>query len=104
MKAAIELLNELRNARQLLLYGPHWIERIEGVLIRMNTKGEAPEVGSIWEHHSGRFYEVMLIANENSDRIGFPDTVVYRERTIAGDGKVYARPLYDWHRSMTKVE
>lgn len=104
MKAAIELLKELKNARALILYGPHWIEMIEKVLIHMQIKREAPEVGSIWQHHSGRFYEVEMIANEGSNRPGFPDMVVYRERTIAGDGKVYARPLYEWYGSMTKVE
>jgi hypothetical protein len=58
-----------------------------------------PAPGSRWRHHSGAFYEVVLIANlPNSER--YPETVVYRGE----NGQTWARPLSDWHRSMTRIE
>lgn len=58
----------------------------------------APELGSVWRHHSGRLYTVILIANQpDNDR--YPVTVVYQGE----NGKVWARPASDWDRSMTRM-
>ena len=59
-----------------------------------------PEPGSIWRHYKGAFYSVLFIANKpGNDR--YPETVVYRSDA---NGNIWARPLSDWHRSMTLVE
>lgn len=60
--------------------------------------GDIPEIGSTWEHTSGRFYVVLHIANM-PDEPRYPRTVVYRDQI----GAVWTRPGADWHRSMTLV-
>ena len=60
-----------------------------------------PEVtaGSDWIHSNGNHYHVVMLANEHSaDMERYPVTVVYK----GTNGKVWCRPLSDWHRSMTK--
>jgi hypothetical protein len=57
-----------------------------------------PEIGTTWEHTSGRFYTVLLIANM-PDIPPYPCTVVYRDTV----GAVWSRPVSEWHRSMTCV-
>ena len=52
--------------------------------------------GSKWDHVNGNRYEVILLANEHSERSQYPVTVVYKGL----NGKVWCRPLPDWHRSM----
>lgn len=58
-----------------------------------------PEVNSVWEHHSGRRYKVLHIANEPNDT-RYPLSIVYQ----GTNGKIWVRVASDWHRSMTKVE
>ena len=59
-----------------------------------------PKEGSFWQHRNGAFYSVMFIANKpDNDR--YPETVVYRSEN---NGNIWARPLSDWHRSMTLCE
>jgi hypothetical protein len=64
---------------------------------------DIPEIGSVWRHHNGNTYLVLLIANNDGDdpskREKYPPTVVYRGENL----KVWARKLSDWHRSMTWI-
>ncbi len=55
---------------------------------------------SLWRHTNGNVYTVLMIANEfteNPDK--YPVTVVYQ----GANGRVWCRPLSDWHRSMTPM-
>ena len=61
------------------------------------TEQLRPEEGSYWRHRNGALYEVLFIANEPDDD-RYPETVVYRS---VASLKIWARPLSDWHRSMT---
>jgi hypothetical protein len=56
--------------------------------------------GSVWKHHNGNVYKVILVANHASDRPKYPLIVVY----AGANGNVWARPLSDWHRSMTLTQ
>lgn len=64
---------------------------------------EVPSRGSIWRHSNGAVYTVILLTNTEGDdpakREKYPPTVVYLGR----NGKVWSRPLADWHRSMTRI-
>jgi len=58
-------------------------------------------INTKWKHRNGAEYEVILIANEfteNEER--YPVTVVY-QNTV--NGKIWSRPLSDWHRSFTQL-
>jgi len=57
---------------------------------------QEPFEGSVWQHHSGHYYEVLFLTNEH-DRSDYPRTVVYR----GANGKLWSGPLVDWHRRMT---
>jgi hypothetical protein len=60
---------------------------------------EVPEVDSCWKHTNGGIYWVLHIANEQTTRpIQYPVTVVYQNRW----GVVWARPLAEWARSMSR--
>ena len=63
----------------------------------MDAGSTPPLPMSVWQHTSGRFYMVLHIANVGArDEVKYPVTVVY----CGGNGKVWSRPLHDWHRSM----
>lgn len=56
-----------------------------------------PEVDSKWEHHSGRVYQVVKIANTKTERPEqYPVTVVYEN---VENGEVWSRPTSEWARS-----
>lgn len=59
------------------------------------------KAGTLWKHYNGQIYRVLLIANSQGDdpskKDKYPETVVYE----GSNGKTWARPLSDWHRSMT---
>lgn len=58
-----------------------------------------PRAGDVWQHRNGNQYIVMHIANAHTERPEkYPVTVVYMGYD---NGRVWARPLSDWHRSMT---
>jgi hypothetical protein len=58
-------------------------------------------IDTIWRHRNGCEYIVEQFANtENPGRPKYPLTVIYRNTM---NGKLYARPMSDWHRSMTQV-
>ena len=63
-----------------------------------NTGKSHPRPRSVWQHRDGDIYKVVMLANEATEQPDrYPVTVVYRGK----DGKVWSRPLSDWHRSMT---
>lgn len=49
-------------------------------------------------HHNGNEYEVILVANQHSDREDYPTTVVYSGK----DGKIWSKTLEDFLSKMTK--
>lgn len=57
--------------------------------------------GTRWQHRNGVRYTVLFIANSHTE---FPDkypaTVVY----IGPNGRLWARTLEGWYKSMTKLE
>lgn len=56
--------------------------------------------GSVWQHHSGRFYTVIALANDGPEpRERYYPTVVY----MGPNGKWWAGLASDWHRRMTFV-
>lgn len=59
---------------------------------------EVPTPGSPWTHRkSGTSYKVLMLTNEDAERTDdFPVTVVYQ----GADGKVWSRPLAEWHGAM----
>jgi len=70
-------------------------------MIKLNDHMSWPRVGSIWEHHNGNRYEVMMFTNIETERQErYPTTIVYRN---AGNQKLYSRHLMDWDRSMLWV-
>lgn len=66
------------------------------------TLHRRPEPGDVWEHHSGRHYEVLFITNdpglEEKPKADYPETVVYQNIT---NKRRYSGTLSDWHRRMT---
>ena len=58
-----------------------------------------PAPGSRWRHTNGNEYEVMCIANLHSTNPQYRITVVY----VGTNGRIWARPVTDWHRSMTPL-
>lgn len=60
------------------------------------TDDKRPLRGQTWQHYNGARYHVLGVANL-PDNPRYPETVIY----MGDNGKVWARPLSDWHRSMT---
>lgn len=60
-------------------------------------------INSRWRHYNGAEYKVIVIANNQGDdktkRDKYPPTVVYQ----GTNGKYWARPMDDWHRSMKLI-
>lgn len=52
--------------------------------------------GSVWRHRNDNIYTVCFLANEN-ERPGHECTVIY----VGPTGRMWARPLRDWHRSFS---
>ena len=61
----------------------------------MSNELRKPLPGTIWQHSSGRRYDVLCLANECSDQPERPTEVVFQGE----DGKVHTWPLADWHQS-----
>ena len=59
------------------------------------TDKPTPEPGSRWRHRNGTPYTVLHIANQSGNDL-CPQMVVYQ----GPNGKVWARRVDDWHRSM----
>lgn len=61
---------------------------------------DKPEINSLWQHYNGVKYEVIHLANlDTTDEEKYPITVVYQ----GINGKVWTRPLKDWHRSFKQI-
>ncbi len=58
-----------------------------------------PKIGTRYRHHNGNIYEVLLIANTDSDREEYPVTVVYR----GNNGKIWAKTLKDFNAKMSLI-
>lgn len=58
-----------------------------------------PIIGEIWKHRNGIHYRILHIAND-LDTSAYPETIVFE----GSNGKVWARHMNDWHRSMTFVK
>jgi hypothetical protein len=58
-----------------------------------------PSAGDTWKHYKGNEYEVLMLANQYSERPEHPPTVVYR----GGNGKVWTKTLASFLRKMTFV-
>ena len=58
-----------------------------------------PAEGTKWEHYNGCKYNVLMLTNLHSENEKYPVTVVYQGE----NGRVWSRPLSDWHRSMTEI-
>ena len=56
-----------------------------------------PEIGSKWEHKSGRLYIVNGFSNVYSTDERYPPTIIYECEAL---GTVWSRPIADWRRSM----
>jgi hypothetical protein len=83
--------------------GKRYYEEIRFEQITNTEQGPLVESNQVWKHTNGNLYIVELIANNEGDneikRQKYPETVVYRGE----NGKVWARRLDDWHRSMTLI-
>jgi hypothetical protein len=67
--------------------------------IELENRRTWPEIGSLWRHHNGNRYRVIMITNVESGRQEqYPTTVVYSN---VDNGRSYSRKLIDWDRSMT---
>jgi hypothetical protein len=56
--------------------------------------------GTRWQHHSGRYYRVMLVTNLHSDQPEkFPLMVTYMDE----QQRTWSRPLVDFVQKMTPV-
>lgn len=97
---------------------PNWLDQVEKftadtsselsvgqalnvIADRLPTPGAwpVPTVNSTWSHTSGIRYTVLMITNVESTKPEYPPTVVYQ----GPNGKLWSRPLSQWHRSMIQV-
>lgn len=54
--------------------------------------------GQMWLHHSGRMYEVLMLANESTQRPAeYPVTIIYR----GNNGQVWAKTEQRFRETMT---
>lgn len=66
---------------------------------------DCPLPGQFWRHTNGIPYRVLFVANKQSKNPNYPPTVVYENaHHPSGSGSKWARPLHDWHRSMTRIK
>ncbi len=84
----------------IALVGQFTVEQLEAIIAWKRDMTPAPRLDSIWQHTNGQRYSVFAIANDRSIRAEYPPTIMYRN---VDNGRVYSRPLSDWHRSMTEV-
>ncbi len=62
------------------------------------TNMDRPAIGSTWEHHSGRIYQVLGIANNvDTPKEDYPVTVIYSN---VENGTLWSGRLDNWHRRM----
>jgi hypothetical protein len=57
-----------------------------------------PLIGTRWVHTNNHHaYTILLLTNEHSENDNYQIQVVYK----GDNGKIWSKPLSDWHRSMT---
>ena len=65
----------------------------------MTTTQAHPEPGQIWRHRNNNRYVVVCLANTSiPETPKHPYMVIYKN---IDTNTLWARPLYDWHRSFT---
>lgn len=61
----------------------------------------AVKKNQVWMHNNGNKYTVIGFANEyTSNPTKYPVTVIYRGH----NGRVWSRPLEDWHHSFIYID
>lgn len=68
-----------------------WGWDVDGKEVRYVEPLTIPEPQSRWRHHSGREYTVLQVTEMNH---GHPSFVIYQ----GDNGKMWCRPLTDWHK------
>lgn len=63
-------------------------------------KGSLPTFGSRWEHHSGRIYTVLGVANTENANPKYPITVVY----VGENGNLWAKTLSNFLETMCEIQ
>jgi len=58
-------------------------------LFMRNQSAQIPKPKSKWQHHNGCKYEVIAVANLDSEREEYPITVVYK----GVNGEIWSKPL-----------
>lgn len=53
-----------------------------------------------WQHHTGKRYEMICVANEHTTKEGFERVVVYRDPE---SGEVFARPVEEYIQKFSPV-
>lgn len=70
-------------------------------MINLENHMTWPRIGSVWQHHNGNHYSVILFTNVETDKQDtYPTTIVYRN---ISNLKYYSRKLMDWNRSMLLI-
>ena len=57
-------------------------------------------IGDIWEHHNGKRYVILMVANLNSKSTDYPITIVYRQEL---GGNIYSKDLNNFLITMTRI-
>lgn len=102
--------NNLRDGHARYVFDPETIkyyldghaQPVAHALLHRYADMTVPDVGSVWVHYNKKTtYEILFVTNEHSeDQQRYPTTVVYRG---LDNGRLWSRPLNDWHRSMTEI-
>ncbi|UPT52992.1 hypothetical protein [Hafnia phage yong3] len=58
-----------------------------------------PNIWSMWQHHNGNVYRVLMLANVDSNHPCYQVTVIYED----SNGKVWAKTLDNFMENMTEV-
>lgn len=71
-------------------------------MIELENHMTWPKIGSVWQHHNGNHYAVLMFTNIETERQqDYPTTIVYRNTSNL---KCYSRKLMDWDRSMLLIK
>ena len=57
-----------------------------------------PIVGNSYNHNNGVTYKVLFIANEHSDNLSYPETIVYQGE----NAKVWTKTLVNFMEKMNE--
>ena len=69
-------------------------------MIKLENSKTWPKSNSVWLHHSGQHYFVLMIVNIDTDQVKFPTTIVYQNPVTS---QQFCRKLMDWERSFIPV-